>query len=171
MPNENSPEAPLPESPEKPMSTDTVRPESRNSGRSGDWEKNQRARSFHRAGKFLGLCLLRFGVWAIALGCCVCLVMGILAQTTPEKRGYFITAGCCLVVGVVLRAIGYAQERTLRCQLCNGTPLHDKRCSRHSTAVALPVVSYSGYTVLSTLCTGKFRCSYCGTPFRLKKNS
>jgi hypothetical protein len=153
--------------PPNPMSNRTN--DSYTAGRAGNWEEHQKPRAYHRAGAFLGLVTLRTLTWIGFCYCAFVLVSAFLMDNGPERRALFLRALIVLIAAVTCRVVGWAQERTLRCSLCNGTPLHDKSCRMHKKAVKIPLIGYSGATVLSTLCTGKFRCIYCGTPFRLRK--
>lgn len=67
------------------------------------------------------------------------------------------------------RLLAYFNNRHLSCSLCHGTILHEKRCRKHANASRFPGLSYRAATATSVLCTGNFRCMYCGTPYRLKK--
>jgi hypothetical protein len=69
----------------------------------------------------------------------------------------------------IARLLAFLNNRHLSCTLCHGTILHEKRCRKHANANCIPGLSYRAATVASVLCTGNFRCMYCGTPYRLKK--
>lgn len=67
------------------------------------------------------------------------------------------------------RLLAFLNNRQLSCTLCHGTILHEKRCRKHADATRIPGLSYRAATATSVVCTGSFRCMYCGTPYRLKK--
>jgi hypothetical protein len=71
-----------------------------------------------------------------------------------------ITFTGSLVLGLLLSA-------TTRCSLCHGTPLLGKNCRKHTIANKLPFLTYRASAILHLIFTGRFRCMFCSTPFRL----
>lgn len=67
------------------------------------------------------------------------------------------------------RLLAFLNNRHLNCNLCHGTILHEKRCRKHAKANRIPGLSHRAATVVKVLCSGGFRCMYCGTLYRLKK--
>ncbi len=92
---------------------------------------------------------------------------GELLLTGDRLKG--ICSLASLVVFGAARVLAFLNNRHLTCTLCHGTLLHEKRCRKHADATRVPGLSHRAATVLSTLCTGGFRCMYCGTPYRLRK--
>lgn len=90
----------------------------------------------------------------------------LLLKGDPQKGVYSLVA---LAVFGMARVLAFLNNRHLTCTLCHGTLLHEKRCLKHAEATRIPGLSYRAATVLSALCTGGFRCMYCGTPYRLVK--
>jgi hypothetical protein len=86
--------------------------------------------------------------------------------TDPGQRwdswaiGSLIAFVSSLVLGIILSTL-------TKCSLCHGTPLLARKCRKHTIANKLPFLSYRASSVLHLLFTGKFRCMYCSTPFRL----
>lgn len=76
-----------------------------------------------------------------------------------------------LAVFGMSRLLAFLNNEKLHCSLCHGTILHEKRCRKHADAVRIPGLSYRAATAASVLCTGAFRCMYCGTTYRLHKKS
>ena len=62
----------------------------------------------------------------------------------------------------------YHGKRTV-CSLCRGPVFHVQRSAKNRDATKWPGLGYRTSAVLSMLFTGRYRCMYCGTPFRLKK--
>jgi hypothetical protein len=67
------------------------------------------------------------------------------------------------------RLLAFLNNRHLKCNLCHGTVLDANRCQKHAKATRMPGLSYPAATVVKVICTGGFRCMYCGTLYRLKK--
>jgi len=84
-------------------------------------------------------------------------------------RSHGILALSLLAGFGLARLLAFLNNRHLSCTLCHGTLLHEKRCRKHADATRIPGLSYRAATALRVLCTGSFRCMYCGTPYRLKK--
>ncbi len=92
---------------------------------------------------------------------------GELLLSGDPTHGY---AALSLLVGFGLaRLLAFLNNRHLHCNLCHGTILHEKRCRKHASATRIPGLSHRAATVVRVLCTGGFRCMYCGTLYRMKK--
>jgi hypothetical protein len=90
-----------------------------------------------------------------------------LLLTLDSSHGY---PAIGLLLGFVLaRLLAFLYNRHLKCNLCHGTVLDENRCQKHAKATRLPGLSYPAATVIKVICTGGFRCMYCGTLYRLKK--
>jgi hypothetical protein len=85
-----------------------------------------------------------------------------------DRADGYIALGSLGLFGLC-RLFAFLNNEKLHCTLCHGTVLHEKRCRKHADAVRIPGLSHRAATVASVLCTGGFRCMYCGTPYRLKK--
>lgn len=137
-------------------------------GHSGNWEVTQRPRAYYRPMRLLGGILLYWACWACALGCMTGLAMFLVAPQ-DEKKLHLTYALAGLFGYVFFRVWRYSHTRSTHCQLCHGTPLYSKDCPKHRMANHMPGLGYEASTVVSVSFTGKFRCMYCGTPFRLKR--
>jgi len=85
-----------------------------------------------------------------------------------DRSDGFVALGLLGLFGVC-RLLAFLNNEKLHCNLCHGTVLHEKRCRKHVDAIRIPGLSHRAAAVASVLCTGGFRCMYCGTPYRLKK--
>ena len=72
-----------------------------------------------------------------------------------------------LVALVVSLVIGTLVSAITKCGLCHGSPLMGKSCRKHVLANKLPLCTYRASAILHLIFTGKFRCMFCSTPFRL----
>ena len=90
-----------------------------------------------------------------------------LLITNERIKGFYSLVA--LAIYGMARLMAFVHNRHLFCTLCHGTLLHDKSCRKHVDAVRIPGFSHRAATVVSALCTGGFRCMYCGTPYRLRK--
>ena len=95
-------------------------------------------------------------------------VFAVLLLIRREPVHGFAALALLAVFGVA-RGLALLHNRHLTCTLCHGTVLSEKRCRKHDRAFRIPGLSYSASAALSVLCTGRFRCMYCGTPYRVRK--
>jgi hypothetical protein len=107
--------------------------------------------------RIASLLIILMGLCAIAA---VWLVVHALVLDAHEHlvHGAIAAAAAflCMVINFILCG-------RLRCPLCMVPPLQNRRCSRHRTATKL-LGSYRLRVALSILCSGHFRCPYCGEP-------
>jgi hypothetical protein len=94
------------------------------------------------------------------LYCTARLIMEPEAGWQMWALGCLITLVGSLVLGIMLSAI-------TKCALCHGKPFFGNRCRKHPLANKLPLLSYRASTIVHLLFTGKFRCMFCSTPYRL----
>lgn len=125
----------------------------------------QRPRQFREPARLmLGVFLALVG-WLLAGGALAALVAMIVKS---DRIFGFLFLG--LFGGFVLfRILSYLQGLRLKCQLCHGPILQQKRCHMHRNAAKFGPLSYRNSTVLDIIGDGVFRCMYCGTPYRLRK--
>lgn len=125
----------------------------------------QRHRHYPRAARVLIVALLLGISWA---GIVLFLTsLGIMWQSGEQVHGWFALGGLGLFA--LGRAAAFVLGRHLNCSLCHGPVLHEKNCHKHVDAFRILPLSYRNSTVVSLLGTGKFRCMYCGTPYRLRR--
>jgi hypothetical protein len=125
----------------------------------------RRARRHPRAGAVLfGSCAL-FVAFIAFMG--FAWKTGEMLLTGDRQHGLW-ALGLLAVFGFA-RLLAFVNNDALTCSLCHGTILHEKRCRKHAEATRIPGLSHRAATVVAVLCTGSFRCMYCGTPYRLKK--
>lgn len=92
------------------------------------------------------------------------LVAVMVANEQRELGKWAITAlgGFGLV-----RMIIFILAPGLHCTLCHGTVVHSRACRKHDKGTKWPLFSHRASTALSVFFTGRFRCMYCGTPYRV----
>lgn len=129
------------------------------------YQRTRRARAHTRPGRVLGVSLLLAISWVgLALFLSSAVAIGLYSE---QHYGFWALGGLALFA--TGRASSFVLGRNLNCNLCHGPILHEKRCHKHADAFRLPPLSYRTSTVFSVVCTGGFRCMYCGTAYRLKK--
>ena len=119
-----------------------------------DWERTQKPRVWRGQGRLIVIALLATLYFTARL------VMEPGAGWERWALGSLVALVGSLVVGIVLSAM-------TKCALCHGTPLLGKSCRKHQLANKLPLLTYRASTILHLLFTGRFRCMFCSTPFRL----
>ena len=94
---------------------------------------------------------------------------GLLAMMTTGEplHAYWSLAG--LLTFGFCRILAFLNNRHLKCTLCHGPVLHEKRCRKHAEAARLPGLSHRAATAILLFLTTTFTCMYCGTHFRLRK--
>ncbi len=135
------------------------------SARKGNWEDKQVPRSTPHSGALLLGALSIAASWVSLLAVMVLLALKFSGHPGPWME-WLLPALCVFGVSFVL---GLVLSLTKQCPLCRGTPLHNQRCFKHRLAQRWPLLTYRATTVLRILTTLRFRCMYCGTPFRLFK--
>jgi hypothetical protein len=132
-----------------------------------DWELTQRPRVWRGQGRLLVITLLALTTY-VAFPATLFFTFHLL--NTPGEGwetwalGSLVTFVGSLICGIILSAM-------TRCVLCHGTPLLGKSCRKHVIANKIPGLTYRASTILHLLFTGKFRCMFCSTPFRLGRRS
>ena len=91
---------------------------------------------------------------------------GQLLLTGDRTHGFFALGS--LAVFLLARVGAFLNNRYLMCTLCHGPLLHEKSCRKHAEATRIPGLSYRASTVVRVLCTGGYRCMYCGSSYRLR---
>ncbi len=125
----------------------------------------RRARHHPRAGRVLIVSFLLILSWlglGLFMAGAVC-----MWRTGGSLEGWVALGG--LLLFALGRMAGFVLGRHLNCVLCHGSVLHEKRCHKHAEAFRITPLSYRTSAVVSLMCTGGFRCMYCGTPYRLRK--
>lgn len=134
----------------------------------------QRARAHPQPGRLILGVLLDLSCKISALSGLVALVMFLMSK--PELEN--LSPAASLWGGVLLASIlayfmftiwRFFHARRTLCSLCRGSVFHAQKSSKSRDATKYPGLSYGSSTALSLVLTGKYRCMYCGTPFRLKK--
>jgi hypothetical protein len=125
----------------------------------------QRARAFKWPGKIIFSVFLSVVGWVLLVAALAVLAKLLITQ----DRGYGIYFLAAFGGYIFVRLAGFIYAMRVRCPLCHGPPLHQKRCHMHRDARKFGFLSYRVSTILDILGDGVFTCMYCGTPFRLKK--
>ena len=128
-----------------------------------DWERSQKPRVWKRQGRLLLIALLALISYA-ALPATLYFTARLMLEQDPDWEkpalGSLIALVLSLIIGTVLSAM-------TKCALCHGSPLLGKNCRKHTLANKIPFLTYRASALLHVLFTGKFRCMFCSTPFRL----
>ena len=132
-----------------------------------DWELTQKPRVWKGQFRLIVIVLLTLTTY-LALPATIyftaLLILDPQGGWQPWAIGSLITFASTLVLGAVLSA-------STKCSLCHGSPLMGKQCRKHVLANKLPFLTYRASAMLHILFTGKFRCMFCSTPFRLGTRS
>jgi hypothetical protein len=86
-----------------------------------------------------------------------------------EDKNMGVWALACLGSCVLLRLWAVWYTHRLRCPLCHGTVLQEKRCLKHSEAGKWPLISYTASVAFQVLLTWRFHCMYCGMNYQLRR--
>lgn len=134
----------------------------------------QRARAYPQPGRLVLGVLLDLSCKISALTGLVALVMFVLNKPQQEQPSPALSFwGSVLVVSVlayfVFAAWRFFHARHTLCSLCRGPVFHSQKSAKSREATKYPGLSYGSSIALSLVFTGRYRCMYCGTPFRLKK--
>lgn len=128
-----------------------------------DWERTQKPRVWKGQFRLLVIALLALISYAalpVTLYCTFWLFMEPRSGWEPWAGGAMAALIVSLIVGTVLSAM-------TKCALCHGRPLMGKNCRKHQLANKLPFLTYRASAILHLIFTGRFRCMFCSTPFRL----
>lgn len=128
-----------------------------------DWELTQKPRVWKGQGRLLFIALLALISYAALPATIYFTILLILEPQGgwhDAATGSLITFAASFVVGTILSAM-------TKCSLCHGSPLMPKKCRKHVLANKLPCLTYRASAIFHLIFTGKFRCMYCSTPFRL----
>ena len=87
----------------------------------------------------------------------------------PRDTSYGVHVLVAIGVYMVFRTIRYFHAVSLKCPLCHGPFLHEKKCHKHRNASHYLIFSHKASLILDIALRGVFHCMYCGTPFRLRK--
>ena len=125
----------------------------------------RRARHFMCAGRaWCGAVLLVLAM--VALVAFAYFAVGLFIQG-DRLMGYYALVS--IVSWLVLRLGALWLTHQLRCNLCHGTVLREKRCKKHEEGTKLPLLGYASSAALAIVTTCHFSCMFCGTPYRLRK--
>jgi hypothetical protein len=134
----------------------------------------QRARPFHQPGKLvvgvvLDLACKAMALWVLASLAVFVFRLERLSDWSEGDRFWGAMAGVGMVGYVVLAGVRYHHGRHTLCPLCRGPVFHVQRSVKSRGATKIPGLDYRTSIVLSLFLVGRYRCMYCGTPFRLKR--
>ena len=107
--------------------------------------------------------------WGLLVASAVFLTLVFLADDEVLKRERGVHFLGCFGAYLLVRLVTFVHAMRLKCPLCHGPVLHQKRCHMHRNARRIAFLSYRVSTILDILGDGVFSCMYCGTPFRLRK--
>lgn len=134
----------------------------------------QRARAHPQPGRLVLGVLLDLSCKISALTGVVALVKFLLMRPSlealsPEASFWGSVLVVCVLAYFVFALWRFFHARKTLCSLCRGSVFHAQKSVKSRDATKFPGLSYGGSVALSLVCTGRYRCMYCGTPFRLKK--
>ena len=117
--------------------------------------------------------------WSLLLGVLLSLVAnlafwwGVVALgmmlIPPRNPDYGIHVLIAIGVYVLFRVLRYFHAVGLKCPLCHGPILYEKKCHKHRYASRYLLFGYRASLIFDVVTRGVFNCMYCGTPFRLKR--
>ena len=128
-----------------------------------DWERTQKPRVWKGQGRLLVIALLALISYA-ALPATLYFTWRLFSE---PRQGWEIWAGGSMAALLISLIVGTVLSAMTKCALCHGRPLLGKNCRKHQLANKLPFLTYRASAILHLVFTGKFRCMFCSTPFRL----
>ena len=128
-----------------------------------DWERTQKPRVWKGQFKLLLIALLGL-ISYLALPGLIFTTVHLLLNPTDGWQKWTLL---CFIAFTGSLILGYILSSTVRCNLCQGSPMLVKKCRKHVLANKLPCLGYRASAILHLLFTGRFRCMYCSTPYRL----
>lgn len=132
-----------------------------------DWERTQRARVWKGQGRLVLIALLALTSY-VALPATLYFTARLIIEPGQGWENWTIGAFAALLGSLL---IGTILSAMTRCALCHGTPLLGKNCRKHALANKLPLLTYRASAIFHVLFTGRFRCMFCSTPFRLGRKN
>ena len=128
-----------------------------------DWELTQKPRVWKGQGRLLFIALLALTSYAALPATIYFTILLILEPQGGWQNaamGSLIAFAASLILGTILSAM-------TKCSLCHGSPLMGRKCRKHVLANKLPCLTHRASVIFHLIFTGKFRCMYCSTPYRL----
>lgn len=132
-----------------------------------DWERTQRARVWKGQGRLVLIALLAVTSY-IALPATIYFTFRLMTESGNRWHQWTVISLTTLMVSLI---VGTILSAMTKCALCHGNPMLGKNCRKHTLANKIPFLTYRASAVLHLLFTGRFRCMFCSTPFRLGKKS
>lgn len=132
-----------------------------------DWERTQKPRVWRGQGRLILIALLALTTYA-ALPATLYFTVRLILE--PEG-GWQVWALGSLIALVAALVLGTVLSAMTKCALCHGTPLLGKSCRKHQLANKIPLLTYRASAILHLVFTGRFRCMFCSTPFRLGRKN
>ena len=128
-----------------------------------DWERTQKPRVWKGQVR-LGIIALLALTSYVALPATIYFTIRLLHD---PQGAWQIPAALSLVVFAASFIVGLLLSAITKCSLCHGSPLLGKRCRKHVLANKLPLLTHRASAILHLVFTGRFRCMFCSTPYRL----
>lgn len=128
-----------------------------------DWERTQKPRIWRGQGRLLVIAFFALTSY-VALPATIYYTIHLILD---PQGGWQTLALASLIALVVSLLLGTLLSAITKCGLCHGTPLMGKNCRKHVLANKMPCLTYRASAILHLIFTGKFRCMFCSTPFRL----
>lgn len=128
-----------------------------------DWELTQKPRVWKGQPRLVLIALLALTTY-LTLPATIYFTVRLIAE---PRGGWQAAAVGSLIAFVASLILGLVLSAITKCGLCHGSPLLGKRCRKHVLANKLPFLTYRASAMLHLIFTGKFRCMFCSTPFRL----
>ena len=132
-----------------------------------DWERTQKPRAWRGQGRLIAIALLALTSYA-ALPATLYFTFRLLTGPAMGWEPWTIFSLSALLLSLIL---GTLLSAMTKCSLCQGRPLLGTDCRKHQLANKIPGLTYRASAILHLIFTGKFRCMFCSTPFRLGRKS
>ena len=129
----------------------------------------QRDRSVPFKRPFITAVLSMLVFYLCLVGLLAAITAFVLSDKGLQHRAAYVIAAL-LGASAICWIFAYLMRRKANCPLCKCTPFLDNLALKHQKARKTWPLNYGNSAVLSVLCTQRWRCMYCGTPFDILKN-
>lgn len=128
-----------------------------------DWERTQPPRVWRGQFRLFFIVVLALTTW-VSFPATLFFLGKLLIEPAKDTKTHLVISIVALLLSYLL---GLALSASAKCSLCHSTPFLQRRHRKHQLANALPMLTYRASAILHVLLTGRFRCMYCSTPYRL----
>lgn len=114
------------------------------------------------------LCTL---VFYLALICLLAAAAAFVFSGKGHQHQAALILAALAAASVFSWIVAYLMRRRANCPLCKCTPLLDNFALKHQKAQKTWPLNHGHTAVVRLLCTQRWRCMYCGTPFDILKTT